>query len=93
MVVGPVGARRHITYRAQRMPTKAGLAHLGEWIRLWRFRFGIETGIDELEPAERMVCCTLGPRRLSNGTRTLSVDAIFVMVLALLAYNAYSWLA
>lgn len=61
MAIGPVGSRREVVYRAQRMPDKTGLAHLGEWVRLWRFRFGVETGVDELEPAEKLVFCTFSP--------------------------------
>ena len=49
---------KEIRYCTQKMPRGKGMAHWHEWIQLWRFRFGIETGISELEPAEKLGCCT-----------------------------------
>ena len=49
--------KKKVIYHAQRIPSQFDLRHLPEWIRLWRFRWGIETGIDELEPGERIATC------------------------------------
>ncbi len=52
------GNKTKLVYPIQRLPSGKEFRLFGEWLRLWRFRFGIETGIDELEPAEKFVCCT-----------------------------------
>lgn len=82
--------KKKVIYHAQRVPSEFGLRHLPEWIRLWRYRWGIETGIDELEPRERIASCNSQPTIVFFTCHYL-VDLIISLILFLVVYKAASW--
>lgn len=49
--------KKVVNYVAHKIPAGKGPRYWPEWIKLWWFRLGVETGIRELEPAEAVICC------------------------------------
>ena len=55
----PMACSKQPLYKSHHIPQGKSPKHWNEWLQLWWYRFGVETGIMELEPFERIVCCML----------------------------------
>lgn len=48
---------KQVQYKAHHIPRGKTPRYWNEWLQLWWYRFGIETGISELEYFEKVFCC------------------------------------
>lgn len=78
---------KQVVYQAQKIPKGKGPRYWKDWIKLWRFRWGLETGIDELEPRERFLCCTTSFKLII----TIFLGFVFFAVSILLIRKLFSW--
>ena len=46
-----------LPYRSHHFPKGRTPSYWLEWIQFWWYRFGVETGVRELEPLEQLFCC------------------------------------